>query len=112
MAKKSRTAVLKRQREAKKAEKAAMKREKRTLRENAEVGEPAKVATPDDLAGYGFAVEEAEAVEEPEPPIRDSMPVPRRRELVPAEAPSPFRRHPHRGTHETGPTIHPCLMNR
>ena len=93
MAKKSRTAVLKRQREAKKAEKAAMKREKRTLRENAEVGEPAKVATPDDLAGYGFAVEEAEAAEEPEPPTRDSMPVAQRRKLVPAEATSPSGRN-------------------
>ena len=51
MARKSRTAVLKRQREAKKAEKAAMKREKREMRES-EGGE--KVATAEDLEGYGF----------------------------------------------------------
>ena len=73
MAKKSRTAVLKRQREVKKAEKAAMKREKRVMRE--ELSEPddgeSKVATADDLAGYGFAVEEPEVAEEPEPPPRD-----------------------------------------
>ena len=51
MAKKSRTAVLKRQREVKKAEKAAMKREKRVMRE--ELSEPddgeSKIATADDL---------------------------------------------------------------
>jgi len=58
MARKSRTAVLKRQREAKKAEKAAMKREKRELRES-EGGE--KVATAEDLEGYGFASDEADA---------------------------------------------------
>ncbi len=71
MAKKSRTAVLKRQREVKKAEKAAMKREKRVMREelSAPDGEN-KIATADDLAGYGFAVEEPEAAEEPEPPPR------------------------------------------
>lgn len=59
MARKSRTAVLKRQREAKKAEKAALKREKREMRES-EGGE--KVATAEDLAGYGFATDrDAEA---------------------------------------------------
>ena len=63
MARKSRTAVLKRQREAKKAEKAAMKREKRIMREEDESG--GQVATADDLAGYGFASDEEE-VEEPE----------------------------------------------
>ena len=71
MAKKSRTAVLKRQREVKKAEKAAMKREKRVMRE--ELSEPDgehKIATADDLAGYGFAVEEAEPTEKSEPPQR------------------------------------------
>ncbi|HKA14022.1 MAG TPA: hypothetical protein VKH41_03315 [Myxococcota bacterium] len=52
MARKSKTAVLKRQRELKKAEKAAAKREKRAARE----GVPAErsVATYDDLAGYGL----------------------------------------------------------
>jgi hypothetical protein len=53
MARKSRTAVLKRQREAKKAEKAAMKREKREVRTSESGNEP-RVATADDLAGYGF----------------------------------------------------------
>jgi hypothetical protein len=53
MARKSRTAVLKRQREAKKAEKAAMKREKKQIRETAE-SEGGQVATADDLAAYGF----------------------------------------------------------
>jgi len=59
MARKSRTAVLKRQREARKAEKAAAKREKRELRESAEPGE-AQVATNDDLAGYGFPTDDDE----------------------------------------------------
>ena len=60
MARKSKTAVLKRQRELKKAEKAAAKREKRAMREG--VDPENAVASADDLAGYGFAVEdEAEA---------------------------------------------------
>jgi hypothetical protein len=68
MGRKSRTAVLKRQREVRKSEKAAMKREKRVTRESADTGGQ-QVATSDDLAGYGFddgeeAAEEAEA----EPP--------------------------------------------
>ena len=62
MARKSRTAVLKRQREAKKAEKAAMKREKRVARAEDESG--GQIATHDDLAGYGMAGEEDEAGEE------------------------------------------------
>jgi hypothetical protein len=57
MARKSRTAVLKRQREAKKAEKAAAKREKREARESSD--EP-RIATNDDLAGYGLSEEEEE----------------------------------------------------
>jgi hypothetical protein len=57
MARKSRTAVLKRQREAKKAEKAAAKREKRETRTAESPGET-QVATADDLAGYGFAVDD------------------------------------------------------
>lgn len=60
MARKSRTAVLKRQREAKKAEKAALKREKREVRTSESGGEP-RVATADDLAGYGFGEGEQEA---------------------------------------------------
>jgi hypothetical protein len=62
MARKSRTAVLKRQREAKKAEKAALKREKREMRES-EGGE--KVATAEDLEGYGFATADSDAEAEP-----------------------------------------------
>ena len=54
MARKSKTAVLKRQRELKKAEKAAAKREKRAMREG--VAPDQEVATRDDLAGYGFPV--------------------------------------------------------
>jgi hypothetical protein len=53
MARRSRTAILKRQREVKKAEKAAAKREKRELRETSEPDD-SKVATTDDLKGYGF----------------------------------------------------------
>lgn len=53
MGKKTRTGVLKRQREAKKAEKAAMKREKREVRSSESVT-GAQVATANDLAGYGF----------------------------------------------------------
>ena len=64
MAKKSKTGVLKRLREVKKAEKAALKREELRLRKEMGPGpvsaddektEP-KVATADDLAGYGFPV--------------------------------------------------------
>ena len=67
MARKSRTAVLKRQREVKKAEKAAIKREKRLSRGEASAagGEP-QVASREDLAGYGFATDEDEAETEPE----------------------------------------------
>ncbi len=53
MARKSRTGVLKRQREMKKAEKAALKREKRDSRTEQE-SDGAQVATAEDLAGYGF----------------------------------------------------------
>jgi len=60
MARKSRTGVLKRQREMKKAEKAAMKREKRDLRAEQESG-GAQVATAEDLAGYGFAAADDDA---------------------------------------------------
>jgi hypothetical protein len=60
--KRSRTAVLKRQREVKKSEKQAMKREKREFRKEAPGHE--SVATRDDLAGYGFLDDEAEEVDE------------------------------------------------
>ncbi len=60
MGKRSKTGVLKRLREVKKAEKAALKREE--MRERKEGGvedEPSSgstVATEEDLAGYGFPV--------------------------------------------------------
>jgi hypothetical protein len=63
MARKSRTAVLKRQREAKKAEKAQHKRDKRAAREPGEPGD-AQVASRDDLAGYGFADDEEDGLED------------------------------------------------
>jgi hypothetical protein len=50
MAKKSKMSVLKRQRERKKAEKAAMKRETRGHKERSE----SDVATAEDLEGYGL----------------------------------------------------------
>ena len=69
MAKKNKTGVLKRLREVKKAEKAALKREELRLRKEDgggggsaprdEKAEP-RVATQDDLAGYGFPVADDE----------------------------------------------------
>jgi uncharacterized protein (TIGR00288 family) len=67
MARKSRTAVLKRQREAKKAEKAALKREKRMIRES-EPSSGSQVATADDLADYGFGSGEKEEEGSEAPP--------------------------------------------
>ncbi len=58
--KRSRTAVLKRQREVKKSEKQALKREKRELRKDEPGHEGEGVATRDDLAGYGFPVDDVE----------------------------------------------------
>jgi len=60
--KRSRTAVLKRQREVKKSEKQALKREKREDRK--EMPGHEAVATRDDLAGYGFPVDEDEEGEQ------------------------------------------------
>ena len=61
MAKKNKTGVLKRLREVKKAEKAAMKREELRLRKERDEDAPRtvtksepQIATEDDLAGYGF----------------------------------------------------------
>ena len=59
MAKKGRTAILKRQREVKKAERASLKREKREVRKENET-ETGLVATAEDLEGYGFASDEEE----------------------------------------------------
>ncbi len=67
MAKRSRTAVLKRQREARKAEKQAMKREKREERGEAPVRNEV-VATADDLAGYGFSEDEEPSADSADPP--------------------------------------------
>ena len=53
MAKKSRMSILKRQREARKAEKAALKRERRVQRKETGTPEPTK----EDLAGY-LAIDE------------------------------------------------------
>lgn len=66
MAKKNKTGVLKRLREVKKAEKAALKREELRLRKEeggtstATVKSEPRVATDDDLAGYGFPMEDEE----------------------------------------------------
>ncbi len=57
------TSVLKRQRELKKAEKAAQKRERRTDEPRAE-GQGQRVASHDDLRGYGL-------VEDEEPDTRE-----------------------------------------
>lgn len=58
MARRSRQGVLKRQRERKKAEKAAMKREQRTQRERPEATtEGTPVASQDDLAAYGLVTD-------------------------------------------------------
>jgi len=62
MAKKSKMSVLKRQRERKKAEKAAMKRETRTQKERSE----SDVATQEDLEGYGLAEESPSGADEDE----------------------------------------------
>lgn len=59
MAKKGRTAILKRQREVKKAERAALKREKREVRKEGDT-EAGLVATAEDLEGYGFSSDEDE----------------------------------------------------
>ena len=61
MGKRSKTGVLKRLREIKKAEKAAMKRDQVKERRETETTAPQDmVATSDDLEGYGFPVEESE----------------------------------------------------
>lgn len=65
MARKSKMSVMKRQRERKKAEKAAAKREQRLQREAPDEGESGtQVADRDDLEGYGLVVESDE--DEPE----------------------------------------------
>ena len=63
MAKKSRMAVLKRQRELKKAEKAALKRDRREVRRAEESHD---APTQADLEGYGLATEAEEEPKEEE----------------------------------------------
>ena len=66
MGKRSKTGVLKRLREIKKAEKAAMKRDQvKERRETDTATSDDMVATDDDLAGYGFPAEEEEEEEKP-----------------------------------------------
>ena len=65
MGKRSKTGVLKRLREVKKAEKAALKREEMRERKDSGTGEePVEsrpdIATDEDLAGYGFPVDDEE----------------------------------------------------
>ena len=58
MGKRSKTGVLKRLREVKKAEKAALKREELRTRKSEPKEETGDmVATADDMAGYGFPVD-------------------------------------------------------
>jgi len=67
MARKGRTGVLKRMRELKKAEKAALKRDQVKERRDSPGVEPeAQVATKDDLEGYGFPVASPQDAEGPE----------------------------------------------
>ena len=63
MARKGRTAILKRQREVKKAERAAMKREKREIRKEEEP-EASTIATAEDLEGYGFGPSDDDPAED------------------------------------------------
>ena len=60
MARVNKMSVLKRQRERKKAEKAAMKRELKSTKERSAASPEDQVATRDDLAGYGLVSEEEE----------------------------------------------------
>ena len=66
MARKGKTGVLKRLREVKKAEKAALKREQMAMRKEfgpEEAADGDRVATADDMAGYGFPVGDEEEEE-------------------------------------------------
>ena len=70
MGKRSKTGVLKRLREVKKAEKAALKREEMKMRrESVTEEEPPdsnRVATVDDMAGYGFPSDDDQDEEQEE----------------------------------------------
>ena len=67
MGRKSKTGVLKRLREVKKAEKAALKRDQREERRQAD-GVAVRVATKDDLEGYGLDDEAEDEEAETAPP--------------------------------------------
>lgn len=73
MARKSKTGVLKRLREVKKAEKAALKRDQKEIRRQ-NVGEAERVATKDDLEGYGFTPDADEEEAADAPPARSRGP--------------------------------------
>ncbi len=64
MANRSKMSVLKRQRERKKAEKAALKREQRSRGESSAEGEGAPVANREDLEAYGIVLEPMEDSQE------------------------------------------------
>ncbi len=64
MARVNKMSVLKRQRERKKAEKAALKREQRGQPSDDVEERDSPIATRDDLAGYGLVVDEEEETEE------------------------------------------------
>ena len=67
MARKGKTGVLKRLREVKKAEKAALKRDQMKMRREASTEEEPdsdRIATVDDMAGYGFPSADDEQEEE------------------------------------------------
>jgi len=65
MARRSKMSFQKRQREKKKAEKAALKRDERSRREKEPREGGGTVATPDDLADYGFPSGDDEGEAEP-----------------------------------------------
>ena len=66
MARKSKTGVLKRLREVKKAEKAAPKRDQKEERRQA-TSEATRVATKDDLEGYGFPTDDEDEASDSAP---------------------------------------------
>lgn len=81
MARRSKASFEKRAREKKKSEKAAMKREARALRGDEPRESDVDVATTEDLAGYGFPVDEPaapEGDEEDQPPAGAPGPSPAR----------------------------------
>ena len=95
MGRKSRTGVLKRQREAKKAERAAQKREKREKREDGGVSGD-QVATAEDLAGYGVAPDEEPEDDGDRPPSPRLRPGPCRGQglRIGSRLVAPSLRHP------------------